>query len=162
ADQTVANFINSSSFNGLTATFTNPSGGIIQSGLSGLLGVGGGGTGVASVPAANYALISTGANTFSAQQINGGSSCGDATHGLKYDATTQLLGCQAITGSAAAGGSSGQLQWNNSTALGGISGFTTNGTTTVTGGSTSIIDMSGASGGALKIPSYAGATSNGS
>jgi hypothetical protein len=42
-------------------------------------------------------------------------------------------------GSATPGGSSGQIQWNNASALGGVSGWTTNGSTTLTGGSTSIL-----------------------
>jgi hypothetical protein len=76
--------------------------------------------------------------------VTPGSSCGDASHALGWTGTA--YNCQSITGSALAGGSNTQLQWNNATALGGISGFTTNGTTTITGGASSIFDMhSGAS-----------------
>jgi hypothetical protein len=56
-----------------------------------------------------------------------GSTCGDSTHGLSWSTTTGF-GCQSITGSAAAGGSNTQIQYNNSTALGGITNFTSNGT----------------------------------
>jgi hypothetical protein len=45
--------------------------------------------------------------------------------------------CATVTGSP--GGSNTQLQWNNSSAFGGISQWTTNGTTTLTGSSTSKI-----------------------
>ncbi len=52
--------------------------------------------------------------------------CGDASHAL--GGTGTAFTCQAITGSAAAGGSNTQVQYNNSGALGGITGATTNGT----------------------------------
>src|SRR5262249_26984185 len=85
--------------------------------------------------------------------INSGSSCGDATHALSYSVTTHLFGCQAITVSAAAGGSNTQLQYNNAAALGGISGWTTNGTTTLTGGASSIFDVSALSTANVLFPS---------
>lgn len=71
--------------------------------------------------------------------------------------------------SAAAGGSSGQLQWNNATALGGITGFTTNGTTTITGAASSILDLHAAasfflpgsfSSGLVTVTTTTGATSS--
>src|SRR6185312_1327061 len=68
-----------------------------------------------------------------------GSTCGDASHALGWTGTA--YSCQAVTGSAAAGGSTTQLQYNNATALGGISQWTTNGTTTVTGSATSVFDL---------------------
>jgi hypothetical protein len=43
--------------------------------------------------------ILTASNTVGYYQINGGSSCGDATHGISYNSTTHLFGCQSITGS---------------------------------------------------------------
>lgn len=46
--------------------------------------------------------------------------CGDATHALKYDQTTDNWGCQAITASATAAGSTGAIQYNNAGALGGV------------------------------------------
>jgi len=64
----------------------------------------------------------------------------------------------AAAGTAAAGGSSGQLQWNNSTVLGGVTIWSTNGTTTITGAATGILDMSAAA--TLKVPVGAGATSS--
>ena len=159
--QTTINFINSTSFNGLTATFTNPSVGQVQLGFSGSLGVAGGGTGLTSVAGADYALLSSGANTWIASQINGGASCGDSTHGLSYTAGSGF-GCQSITGSAAAGGSTTQLQYNNATALGGISGWTTNGTTTLTASSTGIFDMSSDTAtNAFLLPKKAGLTVSG-
>src|SRR6185437_4279468 len=82
------------------------------------------------------------------------SPCGDASHALSW--TGSAYGCQAITGTAAAGGSSGQIQWNNATALAGVSGWTTNGTTTLTGGATSILDLSAMAATGLKVPTGAG------
>lgn len=81
-----------------------------------------------------------------------GSNCGDSSHGLAWS-TTAGFSCQSITGTAAAGGSNTQLQYNNSTALGGISGWTTNGNTTLTAGATSLFDMSSATNtAAFKLP----------
>lgn len=51
SSQTVLNLLNSAAFNGLTETFTNTSGGDVQAGFSGTLGVGGGGTGLTSITA---------------------------------------------------------------------------------------------------------------
>ena len=48
------------------------------------------------------------------------SSCGDSTHALSWNGSG--YGCQAITASAAPGGTSGQLQYNNAGALGGTGG----------------------------------------
>ena len=64
----------------------------------------------------------------------------------------------AAAGTAAAGGSSGQLQWNNSTVLGGVTKWTTNGTTTITGAATGVLDMSAAA--TLKVPVVAGGTAS--
>jgi hypothetical protein len=84
------------------------------------------------------------------------SSCGDSTHALSY--TSHAWGCQAITATATAGGSNTQLQYNNSTSLGGVSSWTTNGSTTLTGGSGAIFDLSaGSSTVGFKPPSAAGA-----
>lgn len=61
-------------------------------------------------------------------------------------------------GSGTPGGSTTQLQYNNAGAFGGISGWTTNGTTTITGGGSSILDLSAMSVTAgLKLPTAAGA-----
>ena len=67
------------------------------------------------------------------------SNCGDSTHAVSFSSGT--WGCQAISATATAGGSNGNIQYNNSTAIGGISGWNTNGTTTLTAGATSILDM---------------------
>ena len=82
--------------------------------------------------------------------------CGDATHALNFSATG--IGCQAITATAAAGGSTTQVQYNNAGSLGGIAQWTTNGTTTLTGSSTATLDLSAmlATAG-LKLPAAAGA-----
>lgn len=86
-----------------------------------------------------------------------GSSCGSSTQALSWS-TTAGFGCQTISGSAAAGGSNTQLQYNNAGALGGMSQWTTNGTTTVTAGSTAILDLSACPPTTcLKVPSVAGA-----
>lgn len=88
--------------------------------------------------------------------VTPGAACGDATHALAW--TGSAFVCQAITGSAAAGGSTTQVQFNNAGAFGGIAQFTTNGTTTITGGATAVFDMSAApvlTG--LKFPLGAGA-----
>ena len=55
-------------------------------------------------------------------------------------------------GTASAGGSNTQLQLNSSGALGGISGYTSNGTTTITGGASSILDLSAMSVANVKFP----------
>lgn len=50
-----------------------------------------------SVLGADYVPTSTAANTVAWEQINGGASCGDATHALSYSTTTHTLGCQALS-----------------------------------------------------------------
>ncbi len=55
-----------------------------------------------------------------------GSACGDSTHAIGWNGSAYT--CQAITGSATPGGASGQLQYNNSGALGGVTGAASNGT----------------------------------
>ena len=86
-----------------------------------------------------------------------GSSCGSSTQALNWSTTTGF-GCQTITATATAGGSNTQIQYNNSGALGGISGWTTNGTTTQVGGATSVLDLSAmAPTSGLKVPTVAGA-----
>ncbi len=108
----------------------------------------------ASALSAGFASINLQLSTASAKSggagVTPGSSCGDSSHALGWTGTA--YDCQAITGSAAAGGSNTQLQWNNATALGGITQWTTNGTTTVTGGATGILDVSGLSVANLKFP----------
>lgn len=79
-----------------------------------------------------------------------GSICGDASHALGW--TGSAYACQAITGAAAAGGAASTLQWNNATALGGISQFTTNGTTTITGSATAVLDLHAAPATGLFLP----------
>jgi len=76
--------------------------------------------------------------------------CNDSTHALGWTGAAYI--CNAITGSAAAGGSNTQVQWNNATALGGITQWTTNGTTTLTGSGTAILDVSALTLANLKLP----------
>lgn len=88
------------------------------------------------------------------------STCGDSSHALAWNGTAYA--CQAITGSAAAGGSDTQLQRNNAGALGGISGATTDGVSlTVSSGNlkltgatsgTAIVNAPGTGGGTLTLP----------
>jgi hypothetical protein len=57
---------------------------------------------ITTTPAgADYVYISTAANTSAWEQVNGGSSCGDATHAVSYSTSTHQFGCQALSGSAA-------------------------------------------------------------
>jgi hypothetical protein len=80
-----------------------------------------------SAPATNTSVIITASNTATYTAVP---NCGDSSHALAFSTSTHLYSCQAIsTGSATAGGSPGQLQWNNATALDGTAQWTTNGTT---------------------------------
>jgi hypothetical protein len=54
--------------------------------------------------------------------------CGDSSHALSYNTTTHVFACQSITGSAAAGGSNTQVQYNNTGGLSGITNMTSDGT----------------------------------
>lgn len=98
------------------------------------------------------ALQGTDANLLTAGTFSGSTGnpiCRDANGGATD------VGCSSAT---AAGGSNTQLQYNNATVLGGISGWTTNGSTTMTGGATSVLDLSAmAPASGLKLPIVAGA-----
>lgn len=78
-------------------------------------------------------------------------SCGDASHALNWNGSA--YGCQSITGSAAAGGSTTQFQYNNGGSLGGNPDWTFNGTHTSAIGASGIFDMSAMSVANLKFPS---------
>jgi hypothetical protein len=124
---------------------------------TGILGVLKGGTGASTFGGSFDALlVATGSSSSAWYQINGGSSCGDSSHATSYNATTHLFGCQSITGAGTPGGASGTVQYNNSSVFGGITDWTTNGTTTLTGASGAVLDMNAAS--SLRIPNAAGAT----
>lgn len=99
-------------------------------------------------PSTNTIPIITASNTATYSAV---SLCGDATHALGFDTTTHAFTCQAITGSASAGGSTTQVQYNNAGALGGIAVLTYNGSTTLTMGGSGILDMSATATSALKI-----------
>lgn len=105
-------------------------------------------------------------DTFSNKTMNGGSNTftGIPVSSLTGATTTintvacALGGSCTITASATAGGSNTQIQYNNSGALGGVSNWTSNGSTTITGGSGAVLDISGGSTTAgLKLPTGAGA-----
>jgi len=70
--QTTVNFLNSAATNGQTFTFTNPTAGSVQLGVSGTLTTGGGGTGIASTPANGQVLIGNGSG-YSLATITAGS-----------------------------------------------------------------------------------------
>jgi hypothetical protein len=76
-------------------------------------------------PSTDTAPIVTAANTATYTSIL---NCGDSSHALAYSTSTHTFSCQAITGSAAAGGSNTQVQYNNGGSLGGITNMTSNGT----------------------------------
>lgn len=73
--------------------------------------------------------------------------CGDATHALAYSTSTHLFSCQAITATAAPGGTSGQTQYNNAGSLG---GYTPSGDVTVVP-STGVETVAGTNGLALPV-----------
>lgn len=83
-----------------------------------------------------------------------GSNCGDTSHALGWNGAYT---CQAISGSAAAGGSNTQIQFNNATALGGVSQWTSNGTTGITGSATSVLTLADGSTWNSTGPSFAAA-----
>ena len=75
-------------------------------------------------------------NTVRAPGLN---TCGDSSHGVSFNATTGQFGCQSITGTTSSpGGSSGNIQYNNSGNFAGV-GF-------MNVGSTNSILMSGSGG----------------
>ena len=84
--------------------------------------------------------ILTASNTVGYYQINGGSNCGDSTHALSYSQSTHLIGCQSITATASAGGSNGQIQYNNSSAIG---GFTAGGDVTFSVPNFTVVGVNG-------------------
>jgi fibronectin-binding autotransporter adhesin len=79
-------------------------------------------------PSVDTLPVISAANTASYTSIP---NCGDASHAIGYSTTTHTWGCFAITGSAAAGGSNTQLQYNNSNGLSGAVNFTYNNATGV-------------------------------
>jgi hypothetical protein len=99
-----------------------------------------------------YGVQGTDTNLITSGTISGTSVlvCTDANGGI----TTS----SCPSPSATAGGNVNTIQWNNATALGGITQWTTNGTTTVTGAATAVLDMSArAPVSGLKLPTVAGA-----
>jgi hypothetical protein len=76
-------------------------------------------------PSADNVIGSTNGSSFSNFALV---NCGDSSHAIAYSTTTHTFSCQSITGSAAAGGSNTQVQYNNAGGLSGISTFTSDGT----------------------------------
>ena len=121
----------------------------------------GGGSGITITTVSGLASV-PGKATGTVASVTDGSSSTDCTVGggstLVLCRYTGSIWGTYPAGAATAGGSNTQLQYNSSTALAGISQWTTNGTTTITGSSTSVMDLSASSATAgLKIPSAAGA-----
>lgn len=113
------------------------------------------GVSYAASPSTDTVPVVTAANTATYTAVT---NCGDSTHALAYSTSTHTFSCQAITGSASAGGSSGQIQWNNSTALAGMADWTFDGSHTITGGASGLLNLSAMSATAgFKPPSAAGA-----
>lgn len=129
----------------------------------GLFGGGGGsGTGISIVNVAGLNSISGKTNGTVASVLDGNSTTDCTTGGGSTLVLCRYTGSVWGTypaGSATAGGSDTQLQYNNATALGGITQWTSNGTTTITGSATSILNLSAAGPTTgLKIPTAAGAS----
>lgn len=76
---------------------------------------------------------------------------GSAALGINYRITSAKLGGLLGSITANPGGSSGQIQWNNSEAFGGIAGWTTDGANALIGGVSSTIAMGGATIGSNSI-----------
>ena len=145
---------------------------------SGAVVIGGGAGNPPSGSLAN-ATLSTGALTLGSSGVAGsvvlnGATSGTATLSVSATLGTLNLGSTNATVDASGnltvvsclgcgvastpGGSNTQLQYNNSSAFGGVSGWTTNGTTTMTGGATSVLNLSAmAPASGLKLPTVAGA-----
>lgn len=121
-----------------------------------------------AIRAAAFALLLLGCSEVHAQvggNLNGGgsgktptSTCGDSSHALSWDNSAKTYGCQSITGSAAAGGSTTQVQRNNGGALGGISGVISDGVKMTF--SAAALELSGSTSGTvvLNAPATGGGT----
>jgi len=79
------------------------------------------GVSFAASPSTDTTPIITAANTATYTSIT---NCGDTSHALAYSTSTHTFSCQAITGSAAAGGSPTQVQFNTGGALAASANFT--------------------------------------
>lgn len=124
-------------------------------------GGGGSGSGISIVNVAGLNSISGKTNGTVASVLDGNSTTDCTTGGGSTLVLCRYTGSVWGTypaGSATAGGSDTQLQYNNATALGGVTQWTSNGTTTITGSATSILNLSAAGPTTgLKIPTAAGA-----
>ncbi len=85
------------------------------------------------------------APTAVALPTSGTNGCAGAANALTYNTTTHSWGCNTISGSGSPGGSTGQLQYNNAGAFGGLSQWAlTNSGNTLTGNS-SVANAAGTS-----------------
>jgi len=109
------------------------------------------GTGIATV-----ATLPTGKTAGTTFVVTDGSTGTDCTVGgganfvfCRYNGTTWGT---FTAGTAGAGGGASTIQFSNAGTLGGISQWTTNGTTTITGSATSVLDLHAAGTGGLLLP----------
>lgn len=116
-------------------------------------GSGGGGSGTIIATVSNLPAAPA---TGTLAVVTDGASATDCTTGSGANLVLCRFGGavwgQFTGSSAAAGGANTQLQWNNATALGGVTQWTTNGTTTLTGSSTGILDLTAMPTANLKFP----------
>lgn len=71
------------------------------------------------------------------------SSCSGSTNALTYNTGTHQFGCNTISGGGSPGGSSGQLQYNNSGAFGGVPAINGDGTLNTTTGALAVTKTAG-------------------
>ncbi len=135
---------------GGVADFTFDGTHTIALGASGILDLHAAATSAFKLPGAFASGVLKVTTTTGAVSVGTISTCGDATHAVSYDGTN--FGCQAITATATAGGSNGQLQYNNSSALGGTADFSWNGTHTLASGASGILDLHLAATSGLLLP----------
>ncbi len=115
---TTVNFENSVATNGVTLTFTNPSAGNVQVGLTGTLNPAGGGTGLTTTPTNGQLLIGNGT----------GYTLAALTAGANMSITN---GAGSISLAAVPSGSNTYVQFNSSGAFGGSTYLTWNGSSNV-------------------------------
>lgn len=113
--------VNLASANAVTNTLPTPSGGTGLATLTThgvLLGEGTGNMGSVAAMAADTLLQGqgTGADP-AAVSVN---NCGSSTQALSYSTSTHAFGCQTITGAATPAGATGNVQYNNAGAFGGV------------------------------------------
>lgn len=116
--------VNLSSANAVTNTLAVTSGGTGLATLTAhgvLLGEGTGNVAAVSAMGADTLLQGQASADPAAVSVN---NCGSSTQALSYSTTTHAFGCQTITGAATPAGSTGNVQYNNAGAFGGVSNGT--------------------------------------